>query len=106
MNIYFNAISGLAPIVFFASIAGLIYSFIKKKPKLPWILGIAGAFAFISFIVVFDSKIIDKMDLPEQELGDATNDPAGTVRVRDGKYIVGEDEIKAEIGRASCRERV
>lgn len=91
MLTFFNIVSGLASIMFFISIGGLIYSLIRKKRKLPWILGIIGGFALASMIVLFDDEILDRLDFPDEKIEDVSKDPEGTVRIKEGKYIVGEE---------------
>ncbi|MGO1468754.1 MAG: hypothetical protein ACTHW2_01895, partial [Tissierella sp.] len=90
MFIYFSMLSGLLPIIFILSAIGLIYSFIKKKRKTPWVLGIVGSIIFISIMILFMDEIISRIDMPNDEIKETSEDPEGTLRVKEGKYIVGE----------------
>ena len=96
MNMYYTVVEKLVVLVLYASVIGLIYSLISKKPKLPWVFAFAGAFAMLSFLVVFEDRIKDRMDPPKEtaaEKVDTSGDLEGTIRVDEGKYIVGEGEI-------------
>lgn len=93
MNLYFKIITLLIPIIFFGSLIGLIYSFIRKKRKIPWILGIASSIILTIFIVALTDAILDKVEIPDEKIEETSTDPAGSVRLKSTKYIVG-DEIK------------
>ena len=91
MYTYFNMLSGLSMIMFYVSIAGLLYALIRKKRKLPWIATLFGAILVIFAIVSFSDPILDRLEPPTDKIEDVSDDPAGTVRVKPGKYIAGKE---------------
>lgn len=92
MDMFFTVLLGISFILIPFSIGGLIYSFIKKRPKIKWIIMIIFSLLFpLLLIFTFDKYLdISPPTLTEIE-NTSNNDKPGTVRLQEGKYIVGED---------------